>query len=257
MVRRDYRPTLPGVQIFDDLEAELARIDGLLAGLGEEQWLAASGAPPWTVADVVLHLAQTNEFVVASCTGGDRGARLDLAGPSVDAVMDTLVERERAPYDEVFARWRASVADSTTALRSADKDQPLQWVAAPLKPASLATTRLAEHWAHALDITGPLDIPYDDTDRLRHVAWLAHRTLPYAFALALPATDVPTVYAELTAPSGDTWRFGEPGADVTVTGPAGDWCRLGAQRMRPDESALTTTGDRGPDVLRAVRNYAA
>jgi uncharacterized protein (TIGR03084 family) len=245
------------VQIFDDLDTELARIDGILDGLSEEQWLAASGAPPWTVADVVLHLAQTNEFVVASCSGGERGTRIDLAGPSVDAVMDTLVERDRAPYDEVFARWRASVADSSSALRAADAGRPLQWVAAPLKPASLATTRLAEHWAHALDITGPLDIQYDDTDRLRHIAWLAHRSLPYAFAVAFPGTDVPSVYAELTGPDADTWCFGAPGADVTVTGPAGDWCRLGAQRLSPDQTTLMTTGDRGADVLRAVRNYAA
>jgi hypothetical protein len=40
----------------------------------------------------------------------------------------------------------------------------------PLKPATLATTRLTEHWAHALDITGPLGIELPDTGRLRHVA---------------------------------------------------------------------------------------
>ena len=54
---------------------------------------------------------------------------------------------------------------------------------APLKPATLATTRLAEHWAHALDIVEPLGIPFPDTDRLRHIAWLGHGTLPYAFGL--------------------------------------------------------------------------
>ena len=57
-------------------------------------------------------------------------------------------------------------------------------VAAPVKPATLATTRLAEHWAHGLHITGPLGVDSPDTERLRHVAWLAHRTLPYAMTLA-------------------------------------------------------------------------
>lgn len=44
---------------------------------------------------------------------------------------------------------------------------------APHKPRTLATTRSAGHWAHALDITDPLGITYPDMDRLRHVAWLA------------------------------------------------------------------------------------
>ena len=49
---------------------------------------------------------------------------------------------------------------------------------------TLATTRLAEHWAHGLDIAGPLGADFPDTGRLRHIAWLAHRTLPYALSLA-------------------------------------------------------------------------
>ena len=37
-------------------------------------------------------------------------------------------------------------------------------MAGPVKPATLATTRLAEHWAHGLDITGPLGIDFPDTE---------------------------------------------------------------------------------------------
>jgi hypothetical protein len=36
-------------------------------------------------------------------------------------------------------------------------------VAGPVKPATLATTRLTEHWAHGLDITGPLGVDFPDT----------------------------------------------------------------------------------------------
>jgi hypothetical protein len=70
------------------------------------------------------------------------------------------------------------------ALAAADPDRPLAWVGAPVKPATLATTRLAGHWAHGLDMTGPLGLEFPDAERLRHVAWLAHRTLPYAMTLA-------------------------------------------------------------------------
>ena len=123
------------------------------------------------------------------------------------------------------------------ALRGADPGQPLSWVEAPMKPATMATTRLAEHWAHGLDITGPLDIPFPDTDRLRHIAWLAHRTLPYAFARAgLGAQDV---RCDLTAPDGVTsWEFGPDTAGSAIGGPAGDFCRVAAQRLPPEGSGL-------------------
>ncbi|MEA2497035.1 MAG: hypothetical protein QOJ29_4946 [Thermoleophilaceae bacterium] len=246
------------MEIFDDLEAEFGRIDGILSDLAPQQWESPSAASGWSVADVVLHLAQTEEFVLASLEGTDRQDWFGGAVGGVDAVMSELVGRERdVSYAALLARWRAAWTASVTGLRAADPDRRLPWVTDPLKPASLATTRLAEHWAHTLDITTPLGLVYEDTDRLRHVAWLAHRTLPYAFAVALPGTAAPTVYAELTAPSGATWHYGEPNAEVVIKGPGSGWCRLGAQRTTPEQSGLTASGDRADEVLRVLRNYAA
>ena len=125
-----------------------------------------------------------------------------------------------------------------------------------MKPATLATTRLAEHWAHGLDIVGPLGVEFPDTDRLRHVAWLAHRTLPYALSLAgLPAV---AVRCELTAPDGaQTWRFGPPDAGSAITGAAGEFCRVAAQRLDPAQTGLQVSGPHGAAALRLVRTYAA
>ncbi|MBA2323586.1 MAG: maleylpyruvate isomerase family mycothiol-dependent enzyme [Pseudonocardiales bacterium] len=246
------------MEIFDDLEVELSRIDGILSNLSPEQWDSPSAASGWSVADVVVHLAQTEEFVLGSLRGTDRTEWFGDAVGGVDAVMSELVTCERdTTHAVVMARWRAAWTASVAALRAADPAQRLPWVTEPLRAASLATTRLAEHWAHTLDITTPLGLAYEDTDRLRHVAWLAHRTLPYAFTVALPGSPVPTVYAELTAPSGATWRYGSPNADVVITGPGAGWCRLGAQRTTPEESGLTARGDRADEVLQVVRNYAA
>ena len=125
---------------------------------------------------------------------------------------------------------------------------------APLRPRALATTRLAEHWAHGLDITGPLDIAFPDTDRLRHVAWLAHRTLPYAFSLA--GVEGGDVHCRLTGPNGDTWEYGPVDAGSTITGSAGAFCRVGAQRLAPERSGLVASGPHGAAALRVLRNYA-
>jgi uncharacterized protein (TIGR03083 family) len=57
--------------IFDDLQAEQDRLQGILDGLDERQWRAPSAAAGWTVADVVLHLAQSEEAVLASAAGAN------------------------------------------------------------------------------------------------------------------------------------------------------------------------------------------
>jgi uncharacterized protein (TIGR03084 family) len=125
-----------------------------------------------------------------------------------------------------------------------------------MKPATLATTRLAEHWAHGLDITVPLGLDFPDTDRLRHIAWLGHRTLPYAFQLAGESPQ--PVLAELTSPGGaDVWRFGPEDAPSTIRGDVGAFCRVGAQRLRPDQSGLVCEGPHARAALGRLRNYAA
>ena len=241
--------------IFDDLEAEQDRLEEILGRLDGAQWAAPSAAPGWTVADVVLHLAQSEEAVIASAAGAS--LRVGSApGATVDQIMDDLVRGEQAEPGLIFRRWREARRGAVNALRAADPGQPMSWVEAPLKPATMATTRLAEHWAHGLDITGPLGIPFPDTDRLRHVAWLAHRSLPYAFALA--GAGAQDVACDLTAPGGTAhWRYGPEAADSVISGPAGAFCRVAAQRLRPEESGLSASGPYGATALRLLRTYAA
>jgi uncharacterized protein (TIGR03084 family) len=242
------------LEIFDDLVAEQDRLEAILAGLTDDAWAAESGAAGWTVTDVVLHLAQTEEAVLTSLAGHDIHAKWGTEAETIDTAMDQWVQAERAAPAVVLERWRTARRSAVTALRQADPQRPLQWAAAPLRPRTLATTRLAEHWAHGLDITGPLGLPFPDTDRLRHVAWLAHVSLPYAFKLA--GQEPHEVYCELAAPDGATWRYGPPDAHSTITGSAGAFCRVGALRLPPDESGLVALGPHGPAALRVLRNYA-
>ena len=246
------------MRIFDDLTAEYDRLDGIFAGLSAAGWASPSAAAGWRVVDVLLHLAQTEEAVAATVTGVPVRPGMPVpeqGAVSVDEAMDRWVAAERAGPEVVYPRWQEARHRSVAALRAADPDTASPWASAPLRPATLATTRLAEHWAHTLDITGPLSIPYPDTARLWHIARLAHRSLPYAFAVA--GEEPGPVRVELTAPDGTTWQYGPADAPSTITGPAGEFCRVGARRLAPEESGLTTTGPHGVTALRVLRNYAA
>jgi uncharacterized protein (TIGR03084 family) len=242
------------MNILDDLTAEQDRLEAILDGLDDAAWTSPSSAAGWSIADVVLHLAQTDEAVVATASRTDAPG-MWRPGEPVDGQAERMVQAQRDAAAVIFARWRTARRASVAALAAADPDVRLAWVAAPLKPATLATTRLAEHWAHGLDIADPLGIPFPDTDRLRHIAWLGHATLPYSFATA--GQEPHDVFCELTSPDGATWRYGPEDAASTITGAAGAFCRVGAQRLPPDESGLITAGPHAAAALRVLRNYAA
>ncbi|WP_433473266.1 maleylpyruvate isomerase family mycothiol-dependent enzyme [Spirillospora sp. CA-142024] len=240
--------------IFDDLAAEYRRLDAVLESLSPEQWSRPSDAEGWTVADVVLHLVQTEEVITDPSIG--EGTAFLASAETVDGMAADMVAAERgiSPPD-LLARWRKAAFATPDALRAHPPGTRLSWVRTSLSPRTLATTRLAEHWAHALDITVPLGIDHPDTARIRHIAWLAHRTLPYAFSVeGLPDA---SVFCDLTAPDGTRWTFGDPSAPSRVTGPASDFCRVGARRLAPGRSGLTAEGPHGADALRVLRNYAA
>lgn len=238
------------------LAAEEKQIEALLVDLSETDWGHRSGCEGWTISDVVLHLAQTEEAVVASVTGGTFEAPRSVTGGNVDEIMAAWVATQRGiGHQDIFARWKRARRAALSALADADPDRPVPWAATPLKPRTLATTRLSEHWIHAQDVAEPLGADYPDTDRLWHIARLAHRTVPYAYARA-GRDDPPSVHLSLAAPSRDMWEFGDPGAEVEIAGSAAAFCRVAGRRLDPADAELEARGARADELLSLVRTYA-
>lgn len=240
-------------EVLADLAAEFDRLDAILVGLSGSDWQLRSGAPEWTIHEVMIHLAITEEGVATTLARPD-GSWTSREN-SLDQAVDANVRAVQETPGETFARWRAACQSSLAALRNADPTKLVRWAAAPLKPQTLATTRLAEHWAHALDVTIPLGNELPDTDRLRHIAWLGHSTLPYA--MKLEGLEPQPIFCALTSPSGDTWTYGPPDAASRIEGSVGAFCRVGARRVVGSESGLLPTGPHAADALRVLRNYAA
>lgn len=247
------------VAVLADQHAEL---EAILADLDQRDWEAPSRCDGWTVSDVVLHLAQTDEMALASVQGRfaeylDSVARRIEPTADVDAGAALMVASERgAPPAEVHARW----LDGSTALRSAlaecDPGTRVPWVAGELSARTLATTRLAEAWIHTGDVAYAFGAQPAPTERLHDIARLAWRTLPYAFARAGKVMTGPVAFA-LEGPSGDQWRFEpqEP-ALTTVKGQAAELCLVAGQRASASETSLEADGPDGPAVLELVRTFA-
>ena len=121
---------------------------------------------------------------------------------------------------------------------------------------SLATTRLTETWIHTVDVAVAFGAPPAPTDRLWHVARLAWRTVPYAFAQAGVEASGPIAF-ELVAPNGSSWDFGTDDSPATViSGSALDLCTVAGQRANAAATDLIGVGPDAEAVLRLVRTFA-
>lgn len=249
-------------EILADLAAQHAELAALLAGLDEADWERPTRCEGWNVADVVLHLSQTDEMAVASAQGRFHQGLEQLAGrigpaSSVDDGAALMVEAQRGlSGPAVRERWERGTEALREALAACGPHARLTWVAGELSARTLATTRLAECWIHTGDVADALGQAQEPTDRLRHIARLAWRTLPYAFARAGRELNGPVAF-ELQAPSGDSWTFVPEGEPVTVIrGPGLDLVQVAARRLDPAATTLQAEGPDGPAVLELVRTYA-
>jgi uncharacterized protein (TIGR03084 family) len=253
----------------DDFAAELEalaeqqrELSSMLAPIDETAWRRPTRCEGWDVADVVLHLAQTNEMAIGSAQGRFAEALNTLtagAGPAdnVDDGADLMVRHQRgASTDDLRARWQRSADGLHVALRGADPHDRVDWVAGPLSVRTLTSTRLAETWIHTGDVAGALGVIPERAERLRHVARLAWRTLPYAFARGGRALTGPVAF-ELVGPTGSAWSFvPDEQPRTTVRGDGLELCLVAARRVAPGDTRLEAEGPDGAAVLELVRTYA-
>lgn len=247
-------------EILSALAAQQAELAGLLAGRDDEDWQRASPCEGWTVADVVLHLAQTDELAIASAQG-----RLDAvaegfgAGPGSGTVDDTaalmVAEQRDVSVRALHERWQTGVDTLQSVLTSGDPHERVQWVAGQLSLHTLATTRLAETWIHTGDVAEAFGIELAPTDRLRHIARLAWRTLPYAFERSGRELHGPVAF-ELRGPTGDEWSFVGAEPVTVVRGDGVELCMVAARRVDPAATGLRGEGPDVDAVLELVRTYA-
>ena len=245
-----------------ELAAQQAELSEVLERLTPAEWHAPTRCDGWDVADVVLHLAQTNELAIGSAAGRFSAAVAELTagvGPaaSIDDGAALMVERERG-LDPVhlLARWSSGAGRLVASLEHMDLSTRVQWVAGELSARTLATTRLSETWIHTGDVAAAIGVALAPTGRLRSIARLAWRTLPYAFASAGRQMSGPVAF-RLTSPAGEAWDFlPDEKAHTTITGPAIELCSVAARRVDPAATSLHGEGPDAGAVLSLMRTYA-
>ncbi|MBW9209725.1 TIGR03084 family protein [Mumia sp. zg.B21] len=244
--------------VLADLAAESDQLDALVADLDDAGWSRPTPAEGWTIAHQVAHLHWTDEASLAAVDGGEAFAALIKSAVENPAgYVDAEAERLAAlAPSELLARWRDGRVRLADALRAVPHGDKIAWFGPPMSPASMATARLMETWAHGHDVAEALDVELPPTVRAKHVAYLGFRTRGFAYLVR--GRDVPAapVRLELVGPDGDTWAWGPEDAPDRVTGDGYDFALLATRRRVRDDVDVTAEGPAADEWLDIVQAFA-
>jgi uncharacterized protein (TIGR03084 family) len=244
---------------MDELIADLRDESGDLERLlGPGAWDVPTPAENWTVRDQITHLAWFDDAAVRAVTTPEafRAEVKDMIAEGLDTEL--IAEEWRAmPGEEVVTWFRAARRRMTEVLAGLDPKARIPWYGPDMGAASFTTARLMETWAHGQDVADGLGIGREPSDRLRHIAQIGVRALPWSFVVhgrPVPATPV---RVELTLPAGGLWTAGPPqGATDVVRGPALDFCLVVTQRRHPADVNLTVSGPVAGEWVEIAQAFA-
>ena len=251
-------------ELLADLGAETDQLWSAVAGLDDEGWRTPTPAEGWSIATQVAHLLWTDETAA--------GAARSLDGQAGKAAWDEIVlqamadptgfvdtsahEVARLQPQPLLARWGTARTALAAALRGVPAGAKMPWFGPPMSPASMATARFMETWAHSLDVYEALGAVPEPTDRIRHIAHLGVRTRDFAYTVHALTPPAEPFHLALGAPSGETWTWGPEDAAQRVTGPAYDFCLLVTQRVHRGDTALVAHGNDAEQWLTIAQAFA-
>jgi uncharacterized protein (TIGR03084 family) len=241
-------------QVLADLTAEGDRLEALVAPLDDAGWRTPTPAAGWDVATQIGHLAWTDEVAVKAATDKAAWDAVVLEGMAdIDGYVDAqalLVAKD----PDLDSRWREARRTLQATLAAFPHGEKMPWFGPPMSSTSMATARLMETWAHSLDVHEALGASVEDTDRIRHIAHLGVRTRNFSFSVHGLTAPAEEFRIDLVSPSEEVWTWGPEDAAQTLTGSAGDFCRLVTQRMHRADTDLVASGpdaDRWLDIAQA------
>lgn len=250
--------------LLKDLLDEQASLDEVVARLNDRDWDLPTPSPRWSVTDQVGHLRYFDRAAALAVRDPEafsaEARRLMEASLVSETSGDdfTLGEFRQLAPAERLERWRQGRAELAEAAGTLGERDRVRWYGPSMGAKSFVTARLMEAWAHGTDVCDAVGAHRRPTRRLRHIAQLGCITRAWTFLNRGEPAPSGDVRVQLTAPTGDTWTWGDAGAagDDAVTGPALDFCLVVTQRRHVDDTALEVTGEHAADWLSKAQAFA-
>ena len=228
-------------QICDDLAAEHAALDAVVADLPEEGWRRPTPAAGWDIADTIVHLLQADLAAHQAVVdpAAFEAAKADML--SGRRPLDTAYgERAGRTGADVLAWWRDSRTTMLDAFRPLRPKDRIPWFGPPMSALSFATARLMETWSHGQDVASALGVT----------------TRGWSYANRGEVAPPGDVRVELTSPSGQLWTWGPEGAADRVEGTALEFSLVTTQRRLLADSKLRCQGELARGWMERAQAFA-
>lgn len=244
----------------DDLLAEQALVDVLVADFTEKEWMRpASYCTTWTIKDVITHIAFFDYCAVELLNG---------RGESVNAVADAASDQDDHYHvlayrdktgAEILRWWREQRTLMAACFMEQGPKGRVPWAAGlpPMSVRSLASARLMELWAHSVDIYDALGKDPVVQDRIASTLFLSWQGRPNMYQVnGIDFDPEKPLSLELTLPSGAVWAKGDPDAEDRIRGTARDWALVAIRRRNWMDTGLEVEGSEARRYASIVQTYA-
>ncbi|MFV0452851.1 MAG: TIGR03084 family metal-binding protein [Propioniciclava sp.] len=243
--------------IVNDLIAEQAQVDLLVADLSEDQWNEPSANCAWTIKEELQHIGEF-DYAAVRMLGGGYTCVNEVA--DVEFSHDEIYTPKALAHlsgADTLAWWREQRTRMDVAFLDTDRKARVPWAPGlPMSAKSLASARLMELWAHSVDIGDALGMEPVVKERITSTLFLSWQARPNAYrinGLELPETPL---YLEVELPSGQLWAKGEPDAENTIKGSARDWALVAVRRRNWMDTDLDVAGDEARRFASIVQTFA-
>ncbi|MDC3401615.1 TIGR03084 family metal-binding protein [Alphaproteobacteria bacterium] len=245
----------------DDFKAECEALYNLLSNLDDADFDRVTQFKGWTINDVLEHLHIWNW--AANESMADEASFIDY----IEKIMSPeladlpLKEKERQFLDgskgmALLEKWRAFYLEMADRFRAVDPKMRLKWAGPDMSARSSITARLMETWAHGQEVYDVLGVERQEQDHIQNIVVLGVNTFGWTYMArkTKPPGDMP--YLELTAPSGEIWKYGEPSDTEYVKGAAADFCRIVTQVRNIADTSLEVVGPVASDWMSKAQCFA-
>ena len=248
-------------QITSDLEKQYHEFDNLVHNLNQKQWFLKTPFFQWTIFDQIAHIAFFDHEALLAIENPNKFMErakgvmsVIISGKSWRKYTNALLGADDPA--ELMNLWRNIRNRLLSRLSSISPEDRVLWYGPDMSVRSFATARLMETWAHSQDVFDSLKIKRVNGTELFHVAHIGVTTFTWSFLIRKIDAPIIKPRIELTGPSDEQWRWGEPDATERVWGSAKDFCLVATQRRNVKDTDLKWKGNNVAKWLTIAQAFA-
>ncbi len=241
----------------EDFRAESEALYELLESVDPERFDEPTQFKHWTINAVLQHLHFWNRmagYQITDETTLASNLKAIMSAGGMRAFENTALDGLKG--GALLAAWREGYDQAADLFAECDPKRRLKWAGPDISARSSITARLMETWAHGQEVYDHLGVVRKNADRIRNIVVLGVNTYKWTYATRGETAPEPIPFLELTAPSGETWTYGEPSDTERISGLAEEFCQVVTQTRNIADTALRVTGPIAGDWMSKAQCFA-